>query len=333
MTNYPEESGYKDLIGEADPAGAKLAADLQALYAAPAPGLRFTPPPELPARLPGARRWRRWQPAMAAAVAVAGLAAVLIAPSLWQTESRVNAETVFARASTVAETSAPADGPAAYHLIATTETPGKAGTSTTETWYADSSHIRSEQDYDPANAGADFGTLVRGDQAWLYGSIDGVYRAVHGPASELGVGFVGGMPGSGTATDLSQVLGQYTGGCQVARADGEDTIVGRAAYKIAVTMDFNTCPVPDAKADPGKMGPLTLWVDRETFLPLKTEQLDTAGGMMYVYEVTQIEVGGPIPDSAFEYVPPVGVAVQDVANLTEAKFILSGYTKDGVPAQ
>ena len=329
MTNHPEE--YTDPVD--DPAAARLAADLEALYSAPPPALRFDPSAELPV-LHGSRRWRWWQPAVAAAAAAAALSAVLVAPSLWQTESRVNAETVFARASTVAETSAPAAGPVSYHLVATTMTPGQpASVTRTETWYAGADHIRSEQDYDATNPGPDFGTLVRGDEAWLYGSFDRVYRAVRGPASELGVGFVGGVPGSGMATDLSQVLAQYTGGCQVPHTEGEESVAGRAAYRIVVAMDFNACPVPDVKADPGKMGPLTLWVDKESFLPLKTEQLDATGATMYVYEVTQIEVGAPISDSAFTYQPPAGVTVQDVANLTEAKFILSGYTKDGVPAQ
>lgn len=332
MTNYPEQRKFGDLIADGDLASAKLAADLEDLYAAPVPDLRFSPPREERVGLPGRLRWRWWRPVAAAAVAAAALVAVLIAPSPWQREPQVSAEAIFVRASTAAETNAPAAGAATYRLIATTETPGQPATlTTTETWYADASHIRTEHEYDAANSGADFGILVNGDDAWLYGAFDGVYRAAHGPASELGAGF--GDLAAGAAADIGQVLGQYSDGCQVAHAEGEETIAARAAYKIVVAADTNACPALDANRGPGKLGVLTVWVDQETFLPLKTEQQDATGSVMYVYEVTQIDVGGAIPESTFVYLAPAGTAVQDVTNLTEAKFVLSGYTLEGAPAQ
>jgi negative regulator of sigma E activity len=122
------------------------------------------------------------------------------------------------------------------------------------------------------------------------------------------------------------VLSQYSEGCQIAHTGGEDVVAGRPAYKIVVSTDVDACRELYAPKEPEKLGPLTVWVDKESFLPLKTEQLDATGAPMYVYEVTQIEVGDDIPDSAFAFQAPPGTTVQDVADMTEAKFVLSGYT-------
>jgi outer membrane lipoprotein-sorting protein len=129
------------------------------------------------------------------------------------------------------------------------------------------------------------------------------------------------------------VLGQYVGGCQTAQQVGEETVANRTAYKIRVTPDASACPemagVP-AKDVIAKLGVLTVWVDKETFLPLRTEQATPDGGVS-IYTVTQIEVGGDIGESTFAYEAPEGVAVQEVANLTEAKNVLSGYVPDSTP--
>lgn len=329
MTNNPEDPAYSDLVGDNDPAGARLVADLEVLFAVPAPDLQFS------LRLEPAskrrRRWRWWRPALAAATAASGLAAALIVPSLWQTDSSVNAEAIFARASAAADTSAPAAGFASYHIIATNMMPGQPPRlTTTETWYADAGHVRTEHDHDAANAGADFSLLVSGDDAWLYGVFDGVYRAAKGPASELGTTFGDFAPGA--AVDIGQVLREYTNGCQVARADGTETVAGRRAYKIVVSADLSICPEFELGKDLDKLFGLTVWVDQESYLPLKTEQQDRAGSVMYAYEVTQIDVGAGIPESTFTYQAPAGTTVHDVANLTEAKFVLMGYTKEGLPA-
>jgi outer membrane lipoprotein-sorting protein len=306
---------------------AHLASDLHELYAAPVPDLAFQRPVPTPRS-----GWlsqllhNAWRPATALGAAGLAVAAVLVGPSLWSGESQVSAETIFARASTAAQSNAAA-GSQSYHLIATTSSGGQSTSSTTEIWYANSSHQRNENEY-TGDGIADFGVTVNGTEAWMYGDFGGDFRAVHGPASEIGMSF----PTETGATSLADVLGQYNGGCQKAAQDGEETIAGRAAYRIVVTADFDTCPAfQDGREKYDKFGTLVLSVDKETFLPLKTEQ--RGDGLMpeYTYEVTQIQVGGDFPDATFSYTAPPGITVQDVDDLTQAKNVISGLAPDGTP--
>jgi outer membrane lipoprotein-sorting protein len=301
---------------------------LQNLYAAAVPALRFEPTPTPQGGWLTQLLRRTWRPAVAVAASAVAVAAVLVGPSLWSGESQVNAETIFARTSAAAQSNAPAAGPQSYHLIASTESGGQSEPTTTEVWYADSSHLRTENEY-TGDGSPDFGISVNGADAWMYGDFDGTFRAVHGPASEIGGSFAI-QPGGGS--DLGEVLSQYNGGCQKAVQDGEETIAGRTAYRIVVSPDITTCPGITSESDmEQKFGTLIIDVDKETFLPLKTEQEFGDGRPAYTYTVTQIEVGQAISDVTFVYTAPAGVTVVDVADQTQAKNILSGYSIDGVP--
>jgi outer membrane lipoprotein-sorting protein len=307
---------------------AQMASDLQELYSAPVPALSFQRTMAEQTGWLSQLLRRAWRPAAAVAATAVAVATVLVGPSLWSGESQVNAETIFARTSAAAQSNAPASGPQRYHLIATTESPGQTNATTTETWYVDASHQRTENEY-TGDSSPDFGVSVDGADAWMYGNFDGTFRAVHGPASELGMSFASQAPGS----SLGEVLSQYSGNCQKAEQDGEDTVAGRAAYRIVVTPDVATCPgiAGEPGKDIGKLGTLIVDVDKETFLPLKTDQQDNGGLPAYTYTVTQIEIGEQIADTTFIYSAPAGVTVVDVADLTQAKNILSGYSIDGAP--
>jgi hypothetical protein len=301
-----------------------LASDLHDLYAAPVPELRFQR-----AAGPMSNGWlsqllrHTWRPAAAVGSTAIAVAAVLVGPSLWNGESQVNAETIFARTSAAAQSNAPASGPQSYHLIATAES---GALSTTEVWYVDATHQRTENEY-TGDGVADFGVVLGGSDAWMYGNFDGNFRAVHGPASELGMTF----PLQTNAGDLGEVLGQYDGSCQKATQDGEETVAGRAGYRIVVTPDVDACPsiAGEPGKDIGKLGTLILVVDKETFLTLRTEQKGDGGLPGYTYTVTSLEVGEDITTDTFSYSAPSGVTVVDVANLTEAKNVISGYSVDG----
>jgi outer membrane lipoprotein-sorting protein len=52
-----------------------------------------------------------------------------------------------------------------------------------------------------------------------------------------------------------------------------------------------------------------VWVDKQSFLPLKTEVRDTSGTVLERSEVTHVEYNVTIPDAIFSYVPPAGVSV------------------------
>jgi outer membrane lipoprotein-sorting protein len=337
----------EDLIEGLD---TEMASDLQDLYAAPVPAIQFQPTPAAPNSWLSQLLGRTWRPAAAVAATGIAVATVLVGPSLWSGESPVNAETILARTSAAAQSNAPAAGRQSYHLVATTESdyPEKGSTATTtEVWYVDATHQRTESEY-TGDSIPDFGVSVDGADAWMFGAFGGEVRAVHGPASELGISSGGKIVHAVTASDvcpsgsplcvaqstgssLSELLSQYTAHCQKAEQDGEDTIAGRTAYRIVVTPDVATCPaiLGDPGKDIGKLGTLILDVDEETFLPLKMEQQDNGGGPAYTYTVTQIQVGGDIPGATFTYAAPAGVTVVDVADLTQAKNILSGYSIDG----
>ena len=308
---------------------ASLASDLQDLYAAPVPAMPFTPAAAIQGGLLPRLLRHTWRPASALGAAALAIAAVLVGPSLWSGESQVNAETIFARTSAAAQSNAPAAGPQSYHLVATTES-GPGAPSTTETWYVDADHQRFENEY-TGDGSPDFGVSIDGADGWMYGDFGGTYRAVHGPASELGGSFSI-QPGGGI--DLGQVLGQYEGGCQKAEQDGEDTVAGRAAYRIVVSPDINSCPgfQGDPAALAAKFGTLVIDVDKETFLPLRTEQMSDGSLPPYTYTVTEIQVGEEIPDSTFVYTAPPGVTVVDVTNQIQAKNVISGLPIDGPTA-
>jgi hypothetical protein len=58
---------------------------------------------------------------------------------------------------------------------------------------------------------------------------------------------------------------------------------------------------------------LTLWVDKRSFLPLRTEVHDATEVVVDHSEVTKVEYNVLMPDSIFAYTPPAGVAI---ANFT-----------------
>ena len=103
---------------------------------------------------------------------------------------------------------------------------------------------------------------------------------------------------------------------------------------IRVSPDLEECPAAYDGRDILKLGVLTLWVDQETFLPLKTQQQEGEGNVLYTYEVTSIETGMDIDAATFVYEPPTGVEVVDVADLTGAKNVISGMPPEGeAPAE
>lgn len=74
---------------------------------------------------------------------------------------------------------------------------------------------------------------------------------------------------------------------------------------------------PVGQADGKAFGHMTVWVDTQTFLPLKTEAVATDGTVLDHYEVTSIAYNVAIPDSTFTYTPSANATV---------------YTFNGTPA-
>jgi outer membrane lipoprotein-sorting protein len=64
---------------------------------------------------------------------------------------------------------------------------------------------------------------------------------------------------------------------------------------------------PDGGA--GSVTNMQVWVDKHTFLPLKTEVRDGTGAVLDRSEVTSVQYGVAIPDSTFQYSPPAGAQI------------------------
>jgi hypothetical protein len=205
----------------------------------------------------------------------------------------------------------------------------------TEIWFADSGHFSNSQTFHgvPGGMPSTFGQAVNGDDAWLYVSDDNGLRVVHGSSDALGM--VSGL-GPPNGKSLADVLGQYgKDGCQAAREVGGATVAGRSAYVIEVRQTPDSCGLGDGGTmvkhlrDGADLGTMTVWVDRETFLPLKAENRSGDGTLIYGYDVTEIQVGGDIPAAAFAYTPPAGAQVTDVTTAVDAKRALDNALSGG----
>jgi hypothetical protein len=242
VTNFPTDP--TNIESDDD---ASLVADLAALYAAPVPRLRFDSAQagsrHKPERRAGllSRRGR-----LAAGVAAAAaLGAIVAGSTVWRGDAEpVSAEAILDRTSAASATNAPVGVNRSYHLVATFESPRKEGyISTTEIWYQDASHVRTEDRTDQTPS--DFGQIMNGGEAWWYLTMEGELRAVHFPATELSAWKSPFAPGE----SLADVIGQYDGGCQSARQVDDAQVLGRAAYVLVVTTHGEACgkplPVPE----------------------------------------------------------------------------------------
>jgi negative regulator of sigma E activity len=52
-----------------------------------------------------------------------------------------------------------------------------------------------------------------------------------------------------------------------------------------------------------------VWVDKQSFLPLKTEVRDASGAVLERSEVTRVDYNVSMADSTFTYTPPAGMQV------------------------
>lgn len=335
MTNF---NNGDNLIAFGDTAGARVADDFSQLLRIPVPDFGFDWPTER-----AQRRHRVWS-GLRVAGATAGmltvaLVAAFVAPHFWSDEPKVSAAEILAQAAAVA--AGEADTPP-YHMVSAYQlAPGRDYNEVTEIvteiWYGGSDRYRLEyrSSQGPDSSYLD-GNVVNGDDAWRYlqnrcelpvasdpRMCDGVLRAVHGPSSALGVGGDS-LAGPGS---LGAVIAAYgPGSCRSADLQGDDIVLGRATYVVAITPDAGSCP-PRGEDEQGvriesvRDSSETIWVDKETFLVLRSEHSQREG-VSSVYGVSQIEVGEDLPESIFTYQSPEGVAVQEVENYREAAEVL-----------
>lgn len=314
---------------EIDSVPATLIAELETLYRPPTPELPFDPTaftaPALPS--PGAATLlhRHWKLAITASAALLIAAAIAIPVSLGGDTQAVDAQTVLGRAQNAAILNQPATTPS-YHLVATTEYAGK-GTVTTETWYRDSTHFRTEE-HTPAR---DSTVIADGDSGWFIETVGTQTAVVHLTGSAAIIPPL--IEDSGASDDGLVGLLQQTSaesGCQSATNAGLQTFDGRTAYVITISASPSpTCGVQKLLYGT-QGGSVTAWIDQQTSVPLKAEERDATGTIMFQYTVTQFQVGESIPSSTFAYQPAAGVTPVTATTGMEVKEALKNFVLGGV---
>lgn len=106
-----------------------------------------------------------------------------------------------------------------------------------------------------------------------------------------------------------------------ARLGDEATIAGRPAYTIAITLE--PLPVPTTGVPPALAYPptatdtifRTLWIDRETYLLLGSEDRDPRGTLLVGWAYTAFVLDPPLDPTLFVYTPPPGYAIIDQRHL------------------
>jgi len=225
--------------------------DLEALHNMAVPDLRM---PDVPASVTPRRAVLRWRPAALAAATIAGLALFAggLSPFGGGPED-VNAETILQKTAGVANSNALVSGATSYHMVSRNESFwGGSERSTLDTenevWYRDAEHQRSES-RELGKNDVLHGTSQSGNDLWMYASVDGRTKAVHGNVDVLG--FRTGAVNEFGADNLSELLALYSGGgCALATLVDEEQVAGRDTYVIEVKPTWDTCPFKVSGEDP-----------------------------------------------------------------------------------
>ncbi len=311
----------------------RVASDLQLLYEGIAvPSLRFRAAPE--ATTIGRRPRLAWPRGLMGRLLVgagaAGVAAgVLVGVLLWPSKSNgvvtsADAAEILQRSSAAVSADAAPPSTVQYHVVAR-ETSNDKGGGTTETWFQDASHFRSEQWVAGDRVGPPtFGAMRDGSDVWIYSTDAGGARAVHGDAQVLGIGAADKIQGAPSMSELLAVYSQ--GGCFMTTVSGTDTVLGRTVDVITVRPTPESCNPGAATAKIGfdYDAITTVWVDEATFIPLRLRVVHSADDRLLVdYEVSELETGADAPAADFQYHAPPGVHVVEAADVLAAKGALS----------
>ena len=232
MTNSPDFR-FDDLSPPEDAAGQKLTADLRSLIEVQPealPAIDFAQTARIaaaPRRLPA----KRWRIALVGATAAAvALFLTSGAGLLSHGTAEVSAQAILDRTQAAADTYAPADQDVPYHLVATSTTTGSRPT-TTETWWADNQHFKTEV-LDPD--GVVLSEQVRnGNDFWVAARVDGVLKAAHTSLTDSNLHIsAGSMSGAGVSFAVGGP-GLFKGGdCGAPQSSGTDEVAGRSTYVI-----------------------------------------------------------------------------------------------------
>ena len=262
----------------------------------------------------------------AAAAGVVGIAALGSVP-WWSAPEAVNAQTILDRAETVSESGA-TTAVNTYHLLMTRTAKGASISS--EVWFGGPDRQRTVQQVSGSNGAVESrqDVVFNGAETWIADTENGVTRAVH----TIGTTWTRPADSPPSQTNLSQLI-QSLGdkACMAVRLEQNGaTVAGQDTYVVSATPRRQGCgPSASAAAAAPSPGPtglhvngqpagsrleeqpaqLTIWVDKRSFLTLKTEVRDAQGVVTDRSEVSRVDYNLSIPEATFAYTPPAGVSV------------------------
>lgn len=127
---------------------------------------------------------------------------------------------------------------------------------------------------------------------------------------------------------------QDVSSCYHPKLAGEATVAGRPAYIIDLgpylcasgfRMDTNGTITPFPPTPPEQQGRHTMWIDKQTYFALKSENYNLDGTLSSRQEVTQIEYNIAIPDVVFAYALPPDVTNPIVTDLRPQPYTLPSH--------
>jgi outer membrane lipoprotein-sorting protein len=256
---------------------------------------------------------------MLSAAVAAGLVALLALTGLpwWSTPEAVNAETILDRAETAA--SGGARSVSTYHLIMT-RTAKDAESITSEVWFGGPDRQRTIQQTSRPNGVVDSrqDVVFNGPDTWIEQTQGQQTRVVHTTGTTW-TKPADSPTADGNLTDLLRTYGDNS--CMAVQLEqSEASVAGQATYVIVASPKSVGCdpaggqsgirangqPAGGLLLNPAR---LTVWVDKRSFLPLKTEVRDPQGVLVDRSEATNVQYDVSIPDSTFVYRPQAGVQV------------------------
>jgi outer membrane lipoprotein-sorting protein len=298
-------------------------------------------------------RHRRLWLGVAAAVVLALV--VGAASPLWSHPNRADAQTILSQAQASADGPVAVH---TYHLLMTEQAGAKGNaTITTEIWYAGSQRQRHDVQITGA-AGALLAStqdVFNGAEVWLASTDAGQTQVVHTVGTSWNA--MDDDPArQRSLTDVLARYGNDKT-CMDPQLQGEATVAGQTAYVIVLTpksgsgaadcvSDARPGSVPVASkarqaeeaaakaskqagqkpdlegtvlADrPPEPARITVWVDKLSLLPLRTEVRDASGNLLDRSEVTSVEYNVAIPATVFVYTVPAGAGVTNFTGGTGA---------------
>jgi outer membrane lipoprotein-sorting protein len=258
-------------------------------------------------------------------VGAAVLLALIIGATspLWNSAELVNAQVLLDQAQAAADS--PATAVHSYHLQLTRQGPGKDNAPrSTEIWFGGSDRQRSIDVVKDASGTVLLSTEVvfNGAHVWIATAEQAQTQVVHT------VGTTWNKPAEDPSRQhsLTDVLTQYSGdkSCMNAQLQGEASVAGQATYVIVATPKFLCWPKESIgqsgwrPTEDNQFAQMRVWVDKVSYLPLKTEVRNPSGVVLDRSEVTNVQYNIAIPDSTFSYTPPAGASVFDFTGGTGA---------------